>query len=301
MALVLVVGVAAAFAQGPDNAGSGALAGTFRSQAHPPGRGGFGVGTRAGDEYLAEALDISVEELQAAQEEVHAAVIEEAVNNGLITEEQAQQLLEGNFAFRGPKAGFGGRGGFHGFGQDIDREALLAEALGISVTELEAAKEEAQAAALADMVANGYLTEEQADSIEARQALKDYIDREAILASALGISVADLQSALEEGTSLRALIEDLGLTFAEVAEAQQAAHEAAIQEAVADGVISQAQADEILSGSFGGPGFGGGRGGFHGPGGGPGNGGPGGGRGSCLPGGGFGNFGGGRAPTGASI
>ena len=306
-ALVLILGVTAAFAQVPDSTDAGSTASAFRPQAHPPGRGGFGGGVRAGDEYLAEALGISVEELQAAQEEVHAAMIEEAVKEGLITEEQAQQLLEGNFAFRGSKSGFARRGGFHGFGQDIDREALLADALGISVTELQAAQEEAQAAALTEMVANGYLTQEQADNVVARQALKDYIDREAMLASALGLSVADLQAALEDGTSLPALIEELGLTPAEVAEAQQAAHEAAIQEAVADGVISQAQADEILSGSFGGHGFGGpgnfggGRGRFHGNGGGPGGGrgfsGPGGGRGFGGP----GNFGGGRAPTGASI
>ncbi len=279
VALVLVLGVTAVFAQATDSSDSGSTSNAFLPQAHPPGRGGFGVGVRSGDEYLAEALGISVEELEVAQQEVHAAIIEQAVEDGLITEEQAQQFLEGNFAFRGPKFGYAGRGGFHGFGQNIDREALLADALGISVSTLQAAQEEAKAAGLADMVENGYLTQEQADMVTARQALKDYIDREALLAEALGMSVADLQAALEDGASLPALIEELGLTFAELAEAQQAAHGAAVQEAVADGVISQAQADQILSGRFGGRGFGGGHGGFHGP----------------------GNFGGGRTPTGVSI
>ena len=305
VALVLVLGVTAVFAQATGSSDSGSTSTAFLPQAHPPGRGGFAEGVRSGGELLAEALGISVEELQAAQEEVHAAIIEQAVEDGLISEEQAQQFLDGNFAFRGPKFGFAGRGGFHGFGQDIDREALLADALGISVTALQAAQEEAQAAGLADMVDNGYLTQEQADMVTARQALKDYIDREALLAEALGMSVADLQAALEDGTSLPALIEESGLTFAELAEAQQAAHEAAVQEAVADGVISQAQADQILSGSFGGHGFGGGHGGFHGPGGGA-SGGPNSGRGFGGFGGGRGfggpgNFGGGRTPTGVSI
>lgn len=296
MALVLVLGVTAAFAQATDTLDSGSASRSLLPQAHPPGRGGFGAGIGSGDEFLAEALGISVEELQAAQAEVHAAVIEQALEDGLITEEQAQQFLEGNFAFRGRKFGFGGRGGFHGFAQDIDREALLADALGISVAELQAAQEEARAAALAQMVENGYLTQEQADLVAAHQALKEYIDQEALLAEALGISVADLQAAREEGTSLPALIEELGLTFAEVAEAQRAAHEAAVQEAVGEGVISQAQADQILSRGFGGHGFGhpGGRRGFGGPGGGRGFGGPGSGPG-------FGGFQGNGATRGASI
>ncbi len=294
VALVLVLGVTAVFAQATDSSDSGSTSNALLPLAHPPGRGGFAEDVRPGNELLAEALGISVEELQAAQEEVQVAIIEQAVEDGLITEEQAQQFLEGNFAFRGPKFGFAGRGGFHGFGQDVDREALLAGALGISVTALQAAQEEARAAGLAEMVDNGYLTQEQADMIAARQALKEYIDREALLAGALGISVADLQSALEDGTSLPALIEELGLTFAEVAEAQQAAHEAAVQEAVEDGVISQAQADQILSGSFGGRGFGG-FGGSHGFGGG--RGGPGGSHGFGGPGG----FQGGRTPRGVSI
>jgi polyhydroxyalkanoate synthesis regulator phasin len=300
VALVLVLGVTAVFAQATDSSESSALL----PLAHPPGRGGFAEGVRPGHELLAEALGISVEELQAAQEEVQVAIIEQAVEDGLITEEQAQQFREGNFAFRGPKFGFAGRGGFHGFGQDIDREALLADALGISVTALQAAQEEARAAGLAEMVDNGYLTQEQADMIVARQALKEYIDREALLAEALDISVADLQSALEDGTSLPALIEELGLTFAEVAEAQQAAHEAAVQEAVEDGVISQAQADQILSDSFGGRGFGGfggGRGGFGGPGGSHGFGGGRGGFGGSHGFGGPGGFQGGRTPRGVSI
>ena len=49
--------------------------------------------------YLAEALDITVEELQAAQEEAHAAMIAQAVEDGEITQEQADLMAAGQ-AFR---------------------------------------------------------------------------------------------------------------------------------------------------------------------------------------------------------
>jgi hypothetical protein len=49
--------------------------------------------------YLAEALSITVEELQAAQEEAHAAMVAQAVEDGVITQEQAD-LMAARQAFR---------------------------------------------------------------------------------------------------------------------------------------------------------------------------------------------------------
>ena len=49
--------------------------------------------------YLAEALGITVAELQAAQEEAHAAMIAQAVEDGEITQEQADLMAAGR-AFR---------------------------------------------------------------------------------------------------------------------------------------------------------------------------------------------------------
>jgi len=72
------------------------------------GRGGMdmmhGFGMRGGmmDEhqaYLAEALGITVEELQAAQEKAHAAMVAQAVEDGVITQEQAD-LMAAAQAFR---------------------------------------------------------------------------------------------------------------------------------------------------------------------------------------------------------
>src|SRR5690606_16339003 len=56
------------------------------------------AGDGAGKELLAEALGISVEELEAACEEVRQAVIAQAVEDGLITERQAERLREGRGA-----------------------------------------------------------------------------------------------------------------------------------------------------------------------------------------------------------
>lgn len=158
---------------------------------------------------------------------------------------------------------FFGRGGFrpfghHGwFGGAIDYDSFLADALGVSVEELQSARESANNAALDEAVARGYITEEQAELVKARQALMAYIDKEELLANALGISVDELQVAREDGKSLGTLIDELGLEATEVREAMQVNYEEAVQSAVDDGVITQEQADEILSGEGCGFGFGG--------------------------------------------
>jgi hypothetical protein len=112
--------------------------------------------------------------------------------------------------------------------------------------------------------------------ITARQALRDYIDQDAILAGVLGISTEELAAAKEDGT-VRDLIVNSGLSPEEMRTAVQEAHEAAVAQAVADGVITQEQADMLPDapprghGRPGGP-----RGGGHAPGGSRGGGFPGG-------------------------
>ena len=99
--------------------------------------GGWGRAGFKGIDYqqlLADALGITVEELEAAYETARTAAIEEAVDQDLLTQEQADQML----AWGGSKRGWFG---FRGFGcgpkgmsnDTIDEEALLANALGISV------------------------------------------------------------------------------------------------------------------------------------------------------------------------
>ncbi len=165
-------------------------------------------------------------------------------------------------------------------GPDAEFEDALAAALGISL----AALESAQDAALAQSLADGDITQEQYDQIVARQAVQEYLDRDEMVADALGLTVAELQAAQEAGQRMPDLLEELGIDQETFQANVQASQETAFAQAVADGVITQEQADQFQEGGFGGRGGprdggkgGRGPGGQDGPGGqGPGNqGGPG--------------------------
>lgn len=56
-----------------------------------------------------------------------------------------------------------------------DHEKYLADALGITVEELQAAQEEAHAAMVAQLIEDGVITQEQADYMAARQAFAQYM------------------------------------------------------------------------------------------------------------------------------
>jgi len=134
-----------------------------------------------------------------------------------------------------------------GFGGNDEYDKYLAEALGISVEELQAARQKADEAMLDQSIADGEITEEQAAFIKARQALKPYLDRDVLMAEALGISSDELKSSLQAGKSIPALIEEQGLSEETFQQSVQNAHKAAVQQAVDDGVITQEIADQILS------------------------------------------------------
>ena len=268
LVLVMALGVTAVFAQsdGEDPAPDETTPAPETESEQPvfPGphgmHGPFGLpeGLTSKDELLADALGVDVETLEAARETARTAAIEQALAEGLITEEQADLLLEGTFGF-----GLHRGHGFHGFGGSIDHEALLADALNISVEELQGAQQAAHEAALAELVDAGYLTEEEAGLMAARQALKQAIDRDALLAEVLGVSEAELEEAKASREAMAALIEDSGLSAAELAQAMLDAYEAAVQQAVEDGVITAEQYEALQNagldapGGFGGPGFGG--------------------------------------------
>lgn len=223
-------------------------------QGHPGTPGDF-------NQYLADELGISVEELQAAQEEAFNAGIQQAVEKGLITEAQAEAIKSRQFGFkRGFVQGF--KLGRMSAGKGFDHSALLAEALGIEVEELEAAQDRAHETALEQAVEDGLISEEALEVMKARQALREYLDPQEMLAQALGIEVDQLEAYREEGKPMSEILDELGLTPTEVREAQQAAFEEALQDAVKDGAITQEQADLIQSGPFGAD-----RGGFFGHGG----------------------------------
>lgn len=210
---------------------------------------GRGPGSPAGgieeDTYLAEALGISVEELQAAREAANQAALDAAVEQGALTQEQADAMKVLELPFR-----FGFKGERFGSEIDIDLDALLADALGINVEELEQARQDARDAAQAEAIEAGKLTQEQADLMAARQALQSYLDPETLMANALGISVDTLQTYRESRMSMAEILEEVGMTAEEFRDAQQTARENAIQQAVADGAITQEQADLIHSGDL---------------------------------------------------
>ena len=174
------------------------------------------------------------------------------------------RMMSGRMPFEG-RSQFGrmGPGGPEMFGGKIDREALLADALGITVEELQAAQDKAHEAAVQQAVDEGLITQDQADTMVAGYKLRNYVDRDAVMAKALGISVEELQAARDEGKPVAVIIYEQGLDPATLRTNMQSAYEETIQQAVADGVITQEQADKITAGA----GFGFGPDGFHGKGG----------------------------------
>jgi hypothetical protein len=213
-----------------------ALPQTASAHGGPWGRdgwGGPGVGWFDQGTYLADALGITVAELRTAQQKAYETALDRAVAQGLITQAQADYLKQ-----RGTWFGFGKMMSPWFLGSStIDMEALLADALGITVAELRTAQAKALDAALADAVKAGYLTQAQADQLKAQWNLNRYLNEQGLAAK------------------MRSLYEE------------------AVKAAVAAGIITQEQADQILQNqTWRLPGFGwglhgfGGRG-FHGRGG----------------------------------
>lgn len=214
----------------------------FRGRGGP----GFPVNPGAEQEALANALGISVAQLQTAQQQANDNAIQEAVKQGLITQEQADNMILRGYGFG---RGFDGRG-LLGANSSIDYNQLLADALNIGLDKLQAAQKTALKSVLDQAVANGTLTQAQADLIEAQQALQSYIDPNAIFANALGISTEQLQTYRDQGMTLTQILNQVGKTAIEVRDAEQAAYQAAVAKAVSDKAITQAQADQVLASGF---------------------------------------------------
>jgi hypothetical protein len=145
----------------------------------------MGPGGPAGDhgKYLADALDITQEELAAAQTKARDAGIAQAVKDGLITQAQADAMLS--------KTGADGRGGHINLkGANLDQDQYLADALGISVEKLQAAEQTAAKAELAQAVTDGRITQEQADQVTAERALQNYFSEKGFFKSAVESAVS---------------------------------------------------------------------------------------------------------------
>lgn len=151
-------------------------------------------------EAVAKALGVTVDEYDAAVKEAHEQVLDEAVTEGKLTEEQAERMRERmeqspgawgrgkgfkaprGEGFKAPRGGFGGRMGGAPIGlvaeklgmtaEDLMAEiqagksiAEVAEEQGVDVQEIVAAYMEPLAERLSQVVENGRITQEQADSM----------------------------------------------------------------------------------------------------------------------------------------
>jgi hypothetical protein len=217
------------------------------------GRGHWGFGGEIDyQQLLADALGIPVEDLEAAYEKARVAALEKAVAEGLITQEQADEMTVWGGGWRRGLPFFsfwrGGPSQPGGHADLIDEQALLAEALGISAGDLQLAREKANQAAIEMAVEEGHITQEQADAMAARRELQSYLDRDALLAQALGIGVEDLEGAYADGKTLSTLLDELELDAATVRDRLAEAHRAALDQAVEDGVITQEQRDGMARG-----------------------------------------------------
>ena len=135
----------------------------------------FGPGMgRAEDhlEALADELDITLEDLQAVYLTAYQATIQARVEAGDITQDQADEWLEDLDDTDMPR---GGRFGPRGFGVSDEFNPYLAEALGITVDKLTEAKDNVFQAEITQAVADGDITQEQADLMIARRAAQSYM------------------------------------------------------------------------------------------------------------------------------
>lgn len=143
----------------------------------------------------------------------------------------------------------------------------LAAKLGITSDELETAVREAGSETIDEALANGEITQEQADALQERldsasgyETLRGFgrghgprgfgigcdISLDTV-ATTLGITTDELETALADGSTLSEVIEANGKTVADVVDALVVEAEARLAEAVTAGDITQAQADELLA------------------------------------------------------
>lgn len=132
-----------------------------------------------------------------------------------------------------------GGGGWFGI-KGLDRDALLAEELGITVEKLQEAQQAASTRALDQALEQELITQEQYDQMKLHSLVAPYLDRQTLLAEALGIEPATL-----DDKTLSEWMDELGLDQATLQTRLQAAVEAALDRAVADGVITEEQATTL--------------------------------------------------------
>lgn len=144
----------------------------------------------------------------------------------------------------------------------------VAAAQGVTLEAVQAAAQAVAVAQINQAVTDGKITQAVADMLIERITNSDFplggpgaghpqpdhglralLDQEAIkatIATALGLTVADLDAAREAGTTLEELAASQGVAFETVQAAAKAAAIAQVNQAVTDGKITQAEADRLI-------------------------------------------------------
>jgi hypothetical protein len=138
------------------------------SQLDPGWMGGKGPNGGFTNQQLADALGITVDSLNTADQTAYSAALNDAVSKGLITQAQADQLSSKGTVFP-----FGNRWDGWLTQNGIDFNAYLADALDISVDSLKAAYLTAYNTNIDQMVTDGKLTQAQADLMKGHYALNN--------------------------------------------------------------------------------------------------------------------------------
>ncbi len=100
---------------------------------------------------------------------------------------------------------------------------------------MEAAKDTVREARLAEAVADSQLTAEEAADKTAVYEFKESVDKDNLLAEALGISISELNQARDNNVTYEELLIELNLTEDEARSARDAAYASAVQQAVDEG------------------------------------------------------------------
>lgn len=175
-----------------------------------------GDGTNDHTAALAEALGISVEDLESAYQAVHVKIVDQAVDDGLLTQDQADQILSQETQMDGRHMKFPGH-----FDRGENFNELLAEELGINLDELLSAYQQVEEAMLEQAYTDGNITQDEYERMQLRLTMDPYLQQ-----------------------------------------AMQNAYQNAIDSALEDGAITEAQAEQLMENSsrfeqgFGGPMFG---------------------------------------------
>lgn len=153
-------------------------------------------GPDGSDEDLAAALGISVEDLNAAVEKAFASAVDAALDAEYLTASQAETLKAGSASFRSLYRYLS-----ETERAEFDQDVYLAEALSITDEDLKAAYDAMEQARINQLLADGTITQEEADLQAAYQALRESTTFEANMKQAMTDAI---NAEVEAGTLTQA-------------------------------------------------------------------------------------------------